>query len=140
LSDLNQLRKLEQVCFGGDAWPFLDLIGMLTLPGLVRLKAVHDGQMVGFVGGDPSPADGIGWIATIGVFPEFRRHGIATALLNVCAEEMRQPVIRLSVRKSNEAAAALYHREGFRLVDIWPRYYYDGEDGMVMEKKRLTDA
>jgi len=129
---------MEQVCFGGDAWPFLDLLGMLMFPGLVRLKAVNHDQMVGFVGGDPRPAEGIGWVATIGVFPEYRRHGIATALLKVCEEEMKQPVIRLSVRRSNDAAAALYHREGYRLVDIWPRYYFDGEDGMVMEKRRLT--
>lgn len=113
---------------------------MLMLPGLVRFKAVWGGKMVGFVGGDPRPAEGIGWIATIGVFPEFRRHGIATALLKACEEEMKQPMIRLSVRRSNEAAAELYRREGYRLVDIWPRYYFDGEDGMVMEKKRLTGA
>ena len=49
---------------------------------------------------------------------------------------MKLPAVRLSVRRSNDAAAALYHREGYRLVDIWPHYYFDGEDAMVLEKKR----
>lgn len=109
---------------------------MLMLPGLVRLKAVRDGEMAGFVGGDPHPADSTGWVATIGVFPEHRRQGIATALLHACEEQMRLPIVRLSVRRSNDSAAALYHREGYHLVDVWPHYYYDGEDAMVLEKKR----
>jgi ribosomal protein S18 acetylase RimI-like enzyme len=36
---------------------------------------------------------------------------------------------------SNEPAIALYEKEGYRSVDIWKRYYNDGEDGLVMEKK-----
>ena len=86
LSDLNALRKLEQDCFGGDAWPLWDLIGVLMLPGLVRLKAVVGGQMAGFVGGDPHPSEGIGWIATLGVLPQYRRQGIASAMLAACED------------------------------------------------------
>ena len=135
---MNTLRRLEQVCFGGDAWPLWDLAGMLILPGLLRLKATSEGEMVGFVGGDPHPSERTGWVATIAVFPEYRRHGIATALLHACEEQMKLPAVRLSVRRSNDAAAALYHREGYRLVDIWPHYYFDGEDAMVLEKKRQS--
>ena len=108
---------------------------MLIFPGLVRLKACDAGEMVGFVGGDPRPSEGLGWISTIAVAPEFRRRGIATALLHACEAEMNLPVVRLTVRRSNDAAAALYYREGYRMVDVWRRYYFDGEDGMVMEKR-----
>jgi ribosomal protein S18 acetylase RimI-like enzyme len=131
------LRRLEQVCFGGDAWPLWDLAGLLIFPGLVRIKAVCNGEMVGFAGGDPHPSEGTGWVATIAVFPAYRRKGIASALLRACEEAMGLPAVRLSVRRSNDAAAALYHREGYRLVDIWPRYYFDGEDAMVLEKRCL---
>ena len=37
--DLNSLRHLERLCFPKDAWPLLDLVGVLTLPNVVRLKA-----------------------------------------------------------------------------------------------------
>ncbi len=94
--------------------------------------------MIGFAGGAARPAEGLGWISTIGVSPDFRRQGIATALLHAIEAELNLPTVRLTVRRSNDAAAALYHREGYRLVDVWPRYYFDGEDGLVMEKRRLT--
>ena len=58
LFDLNSLRKLEKACFEKDAWPLFDLIAVLTFPEVVRLKAVVDGQMAGFVGGDPRPHEG----------------------------------------------------------------------------------
>ncbi len=41
LRDLGALRHLEQVCFPKDAWPLLDLIGVLTFRGVMRLKAVN---------------------------------------------------------------------------------------------------
>jgi len=136
LGDLNALRRLEQECFGGDAWPLIDLIGVLIFPAIVRLKAVANDEMVAFVGGDPHPSEGIGWIATLGVLPEYRRQGIATALLKACEEAMGLPAVRLSVRRSNEGAAALYRRQGYHLVGIWTAYYFDGEDALVLEKKR----
>jgi ribosomal-protein-alanine N-acetyltransferase len=40
LRDLNALRKIERVCFPKDAWPLLDLISVLSFPGVVHLKAV----------------------------------------------------------------------------------------------------
>jgi ribosomal protein S18 acetylase RimI-like enzyme len=113
-----------------------DLIGVLVLPGLVRLKAVVGGEMVGFVGGDPHPAEGIGWIVTLGVLNAHRRHGIASAMLAACEEAMGLPAVRLSVRRSNQAAAELYRGKDYHLVGVWPAYYFDGEDALVLEKKR----
>ncbi len=63
--DLNELRKLEEVCFGEDAWPLWDLIAVLTLPKIIRLKASVDGKLAGFIAGDPHPREDIGWIATL---------------------------------------------------------------------------
>jgi hypothetical protein len=71
IRDLNALRKLEHASFDKDAWPLFDLIAVLTFPDVIRLKAVEDGQMVGFIAGDPRPRDGWGWIATIAVDPRY---------------------------------------------------------------------
>ncbi len=132
--DLGALRHLEQVCFPQDAWPLLDLIAVLSFPGVVRLKAVENGKMIGFVAGDPRPGEGMGWIATIGVLPDQRGKGVGRALLNACEREMPLPRIRLSVRQSNHEAIRMYEQAGYRSVDHWLRYYNDGEDALVMEK------
>jgi ribosomal protein S18 acetylase RimI-like enzyme len=139
--DLNALRQLEKECFPKDAWPLWDLIGILTLPGVLRLKAMADDRMVGFVGVDIRQSERLAWIATIGVLPAFRKHGIGGALLEACereleARQMQVPVsaIRLTVRSSNHTAIRLYESYGYRKIGVWADYYSDREDGLVMEK------
>jgi ribosomal-protein-alanine acetyltransferase len=134
LRDLAALRRLEHACFEKDAWPLLDLIAVLSWPDVIKLKAVEDGEMIGFVAGDPRPSEGASWIATIGVDPRYQRRGIGRALLHACEERSKLPRIKLTVRMSNQAAISLYEKEGYRSVDIWKKYYNDGEDGLVMEK------
>ncbi|MBI5966126.1 MAG: GNAT family N-acetyltransferase [Chloroflexi bacterium] len=132
--DLGALRKLEQESFGKDAWPLLDLIAVLTFTDVIRLKAMEDGQMIGFVAGDPHPRDGWGWIATIAVDPRYRRRGIGLALLHACESKLGVPQSRLTVRISNQSAITMYEKDGYKTTEIWKSYYNDGEDGMVMEK------
>jgi len=132
--DLNALRKLEKESFEKDAWSLLDLIAVLTFSEVVRLKAVEDDQMIGFIAGDPRPRDGWGWIATIAVDPRHRRRGVGRALLHACEARLGVPRSRLTVRISNQAAISLYEQEGYATTEIWNHYYNDGEDGMVMEK------
>lgn len=134
LRDLGSLRRLENVCFEKDAWSVFDLVAVLSWSDVIRLKAVVDGEMIGFIAGDPRPAQNTGWIATIGVDPRYQGRGIGTALLRACEERMSFPRVRLTVRISNDKAISLYEKEGYRTVDIWKRYYNDGEDGLVMEK------
>jgi ribosomal-protein-alanine N-acetyltransferase len=139
IRDLNALRRLENVCFEKDAWPLFDLIAVLTFPDVVRLKAVEDHQMVGFIAGDPRPTQGFSWIATVAVLPEYRRKGIGRSLLHACEVQLKTPRLKLSVRASNQVAITLYEQEGYRTMDIWKAYYNDGENAIVMEKPRLPD-
>jgi ribosomal-protein-alanine N-acetyltransferase len=134
LLDLNSLRRLELDCFKQDAWSILDLIAVLSFPEVVRLKAMVQARMVGFIAGDPRPREGWGWIATIAVDPAFQRRGIGSALLRACEARLFVPKARLTVRLSNVPAIAMYERDGYRTVDIWRNYYSDGEDAQVMEK------
>jgi len=134
IRDLRALRRLENVCFEKDAWPLLDLIAVLTWPEVIRLKAEEDGKLIGFVAGDPRPAQGLAWVATIGVDPDYQRRGIGRALLHACEEQVKMPRMRLTVRLSNRGAVSLYEKDGYRTIDIWKGYYDDGEDGLVMEK------
>lgn len=136
IRDLGPLRRVEQACFPKDAWPLLDLIAVLTWPDVVRLKAVEDGQMVGFVAGDPRSTGEMAWIATIGVLPQYQRRGIGRALLRACEAKLTQPRIRLCVRESNAGAIAMYLQEGYLTSDTWREYYNDKENALVMEKIR----
>ena len=134
--DLNAVRHLEQVCFPLDAWPLFDIIGVLTFPNVVRLKASDAGRLVGFIAGDPRPSEGVAWIATIGVLPEYRGRGVGARLLEACESKLSLPRIKLCVRPSNQSAIGLYERFGYTRTATWPRYYQDGENALVFEKSR----
>jgi ribosomal protein S18 acetylase RimI-like enzyme len=135
IRDLGALRHVEQVCFPKDAWPLIDLIGVLTFPGVIRFKAINDKQMVGFIAGDVRRMEGVAWIATVAVLPEYRGRGIGSALLKACEEKITVNRVRLCVRMSNDVAIRLYEKFGYVKVGEWTRYYQDGESALVMEKK-----
>jgi ribosomal protein S18 acetylase RimI-like enzyme len=107
---------------------------VLTLPNVVRLKAVMGERMVGFIAGDLRPAQRLGYIATLGVLPEVQGRGIGAALLAACEAQMRVDILRLNVRRSNRSAIHLYEKFGYHHAGIWPDYYQDGEDALIMEK------
>ncbi|HEX9617019.1 MAG TPA: GNAT family N-acetyltransferase [Anaerolineales bacterium] len=132
--DLNAVRHIEQVCFPQDAWPLWDVIGVLALPNVLRLKAVVGAELAGFVAADIRWGKKEAWIATIGVLPAYRGRGIAAALLNACEEQLQVERIRLCVRYSNTPAIRLYQQQGYTRIDAWRRYYADGEDAIVFEK------
>ncbi len=132
--DVAALRHLEKICFPQDAWPIWDIIGVLTLPEVIRLKAVVDGRMVGFVAADVRPRKDEAWIATIGVLPEYRRRGIGAALLETCEAQLTVSRVKLCVRLSNRGAQALYRQFGYAPAGRWRAYYRGGEDALIMEK------
>ncbi len=132
--DFNELRQLENECFPLDAWPIWDVLGILSLPSVIRLKAVIDGKMVGFVAGDIRKHEATGWIATLAVTTGQRRNGIATALISSCEIQMNVKKIKLAVRRSNESAIGLYFKLGYHQIGIWDKYYIGGEDALVLEK------
>lgn len=75
-------------------------------------------------------------ITTIGVHPEFRRHGIGEQLFTALLREAAGSGVRrasLEVRESNRAAQALYAKFGFVPIARRRGYYTDtGEDAIVM--------
>ncbi|MDH3942599.1 MAG: GNAT family N-acetyltransferase [Anaerolineae bacterium] len=132
--DMGAIRELERLCFPLDAWPLLDMIGVLALPSVVRLKAEEDQRLVGFVAADVRRSKNMAWIATICVHPDLRGQGLGAALLEACEAKLDVGKVKLSVRASNQSAINLYKRFGYQQVDTWKRYYKGGEDATVMEK------
>ena len=76
-------------------------------------------------------------ILNIAVQPDERRRGHAARLLRHILDEARRGkarVLSLEVRVSNQAAATLYRKFGFREVGVRPRYYAsNGEDALLMD-------
>jgi ribosomal protein S18 acetylase RimI-like enzyme len=48
---------------------------------------------------------------------------------------LQVPRVRLLVRRSNQAARALYAQAGYRQIERRGSYYRDGEDAVVMERQ-----
>jgi len=137
--DLRAVWDLEKPCFPEDSWPWIDILAALTFPDTVRLKALVGEATVGFIVGDRRRSEGLGWIATLGVHPRYRRRGIGAMLLDRCEIDLGVPRVRLTLRPSNLGARRLYDLAGYQQIDLWQRYYRNGEDGVVMEKLILPD-
>ena len=81
-------------------------------------------------------------INTLAVAPEFRRQGLATALLRDTFKEAVSAGARkatLEVRESNTAALELYRRLGFQVAARRPGYYSKpDEDGLILWQEDLV--
>lgn len=96
----------------------------------------HKGLVIGFI---------IYWItfdsatiAQIAVKSEYRRKGIAKALLEQMVDDCLNKHVRfitLETRVSNESAIKLYELTGFKKVRIKEKYYQDGEDAIYMMRE-----
>lgn len=79
-----------------------------------------------------------GHLISIAVLPDFRRRGIASALMR---DVMRALVgygcgdLFLEVRASNVGAVGLYRKLGFGVERRIRHYYADGEDAYVMSRR-----
>ncbi len=133
--DLRTIHILEKICFGRDAWPWFDVLAALLYPETVRILASISDEVIGFVFGDRRRRKGVGWIASIGVHPRVRRQGIGRLLMESCEQELGMKKVRLALRPSNHAAKSLYLKTGYVETDLWKRYYWNGEDALVMEKE-----
>jgi len=80
-----------------------------------------------------------GHVISIAVLPEYRRLGIASALLKNAMKILREVYdcseVFLEVRVSNTPAINLYEKLGFMKVDRIKRYYIDGEDAYLMARE-----
>lgn len=75
-------------------------------------------------------------IITIGVHPDARRTGIASAMLGIIDGELRKNGVKtifLEVAENNRPARALYEQNGYVQIGVRPKYY-DGIDAIMMKK------
>lgn len=83
-------------------------------------------------------------IHNIAVHPDYRRNGVGRSMLNHIIDQARRigsQNITLEVRKSNEAAQALYRSLGFEICGVRRGYYSnDGEDAWIMILRMISSG
>lgn len=116
----------------------------LTWPQLSYVAEDDKGNIVGYVLAkmeEPEPGEESthGHITSLAVKRSYRRLGLAQKLMNQASQAMVEcfnaQYVSLHVRKSNRAALNLYTNSlGFRILEIEPKYYADGEDAYSMRR------
>jgi [ribosomal protein S18]-alanine N-acetyltransferase len=79
-------------------------------------------------------------ILNIATHPQARRQGHGARLLHHIVDQAKTAsfkCIDLEVRRSNEAAQALYASHGFQVVGMRPRYYEDNDEDAILMTLKL---
>ena len=136
-NDLDAVLEAERVCFAHPWTLRFSFEAALTVDGYVGFVAYESGKLAGYifmlaVGGEAE-------LAKVAVLPEYRRRGVAKALLTASLDACREngaAVCFLEVRESNGAARRLYESFGFAEIAV-RRGYYDSpvEDAIIMKKE-----
>ena len=131
--DVPGIAALERECF---SLPWSEQIISLQLggPGKVMLAAEENGCRAGYMGLQYVLDEG--YISNVCTTPEFRRRGVASALIDEMirrARELELAFLSLEVRASNEPAILLYKGKGFTETGTRPGYYEKPvEDALIM--------
>ena len=133
LSDLDAIEDIEQRAYD-TPWSRSMFAGELAKPASLCLGAFEGEQLAAYM--IVSRYVDAWHIMNIAVSPDFRRRGIATALLErlfELTEDRSQRGYTLEVRVSNEGAIMVYERLGFTGRGIRRGYYTDNrEDALIM--------
>ncbi len=131
---VEQIAVLEKLCFS-DPWSVNSIAHELTNPLSLWLVALVDNQVAGYIGSQSVMGESD--MMNVAVHPDFRRQGIAEALvqgLMVALKEKGNDSLALEVRASNEPAKRLYEKLGFQQVGCRKNYYRNPrEDGLILK-------
>ena len=133
-SHIPQIAALERECFS-DPWSERLLEDALfdTQACFIVAEDGEEGNVLGYAGLHAVLDEG--YIDNVAVAPDARRHGVASALLDVFCRfgAAHLAFLSLEVRASNAPAIALYEKHGFAAVGR-RKNYYDAprEDAVLM--------
>ena len=131
-----QVAQLEKVCFS-DPWSEMSIAHELESIWSYWLVAVDGDTVAGYIGSQSSIDESD--IMNVAVHPDYRRQGIAEALINNLVNDLKtrgSHALMLEVRASNDPAIALYEKLGFVQVGCRKNYYRNPkEDALILRKE-----
>ena len=133
---VSAVAALEKICFS-DPWSENSVASELKNKLALWLVAEEEGTVAGYIGsqtcGDESD------VMNVAVHPDFRRRGIAEALVNSLVTELNtigSRCLTLEVRVSNAPAVSLYEKLGFAEIGRRKNYYRNPrEDALILRKE-----
>jgi len=141
LGDLDDIVRIERLCFADGAWKVEDLEKQFDYS-FAKILVFDDS-----FGESGEPPSAVGFLLfwetgdevqlmRLGVEPHFQGQGIGSMLLNhLVTESDRRRTYTLEVRESNDGARTFYRRLGFNDIAVRQRYYSDGENAILMQRR-----
>lgn len=130
---VSMVAELEKLCFS-DPWSETSIASELNNKLSAWLVALEDDRVAGYVGSQSVMGESD--MMNIAVHPDYRRQGIAQALVNELIAVLRAAgnhSLTLEVRASNLAAQQLYKKMGFTEVGRRRNYYRNPkEDALIL--------
>lgn len=134
--DVPEVVAIENASFNLP-WSEASFFNQIHNPRSVSRVARIDKRIIGYI--CASRIIDEGHILDLAMHPEFRKCGIASALIKHIIEHLRENDCRfifLEVRASNETAKKMYERFNFEVIGIRKNYYVlPVEDAVVMVLK-----
>lgn len=146
--DFDTLYEIDQACYEPEiAYSQRELRAYLRFSGSDCLIAEAEAAAADACAGAPEKRmagfcisarrDESGYIVTIDVLPQFRRHRVGTLLLaeiesRLAAKGVRE--VTLETATDNDSAVAFWTKHGYRNRGIKKDYYPGGHDAFVMAK------
>ena len=135
-SHVAQIAELEKICFS-DPWSEKSIASELNNDLAFWLTALEEGQVAGYIGSQTVMDETD--MMNVAVHPDFRRKGIAEALVNALVDYLKtigSHCLTLEVRASNTPAITLYEKLGFSEIGRRKNYYRNPrEDALILRKE-----
>ncbi|MEJ2683086.1 MAG: ribosomal protein S18-alanine N-acetyltransferase [Candidatus Sulfobium sp.] len=134
--DVSEVAGIERLSFT-TPWSEMSFYTEVRKPGSLSKVARRGREIAGYICASRIVDEG--HMLTLAVRPEFRRLGIASALIEDMIGDLREQGCRfifLEVRSSNEAARKMYEKFNFKLFGLRKNYYKSPvEDAVLMVLK-----
>lgn len=129
---LEEIQAVENTCFSLP-WHRGALEKQMSADNCIFLAALDDGGAVmGYIGMMFVLDEG--YISNVAVSPEYRRRGVADALISALIARAKETLafITLEVRESNHPAINLYAKHGFEAVGKRKNYYDKPKEAAIL--------
>lgn len=134
-SHIPQIAKLEQACFSTPWSERMLEDALFDTQASFIVAEDEEGHILGYAGLHAILDEG--YIDNVAVEPDARKHGVASALLDVFCRfgAANLAFLSLEVRASNAPAIGLYEKYGFQKAGMRPGYYqHPREDALIMTR------